>query len=1174
MEGWLVFGVLGFYVLLLFVCAILGERNNNWLGQRGRIILFSLTLGVYCTSWTYYGAVGAAVRDGFSFLPIYLGPLLFLWLGRDVWQRLVQVRNRQSISSIADFIAARYGKSPKLAALVTLCAVLWVLPYLALQLRSISQSVDVLMSDHASLGMTSNGVLVLTGLLAGLAMIFGSRHLTSSEQHSGLMLAVALESMVKLIAMIVIALFALMHLDTAHPISQELGNRIAHLQESGLPNGFWTQTLLAGLAMICLPRQFHVGVVECRDISYIRGARRWFSVYLLLTILAIIPIALWASHMSTSVLPNPDTAVLMLPLLKGETGLALLAFLGGFSAATGMLLVATVTLSIMLSNDLILPLLWHFRLVQQDGDRLEKVIRIVRRLAMLSVMLLGYFTYRLFEDFTQLSAIGLLAFAGVVQFAPALLGGLYWRGGSKTGVIIGLIAGFVLWTYTLLLPALVSALNNHGLFVLQDDLLYWQNHGLFGIHLLRPQALLGLQMHDSLTHGVIWSLGVNTLLFVWFSRRYRPTVSEQMQAIHFLQPDELDLTLNPNDGQKVPSIDGMSDIVSRQMFTLGDLAALAERISGEVVTQKAFAHFAQSQGETLNWQMRADRRWWQFTEQLLAGSIGSASARTLLTTALRDNGLGLAQVAGLLDQASQWQRFNQQLLLTMMDHLTHGLSVVDSQMCLVAWNRRYLELFNYPTDLVYVGCPVADLIRYNAERGECGAGSVESHIQKRLTWLRAGNAHVFERIRANGQVIEMRGQPIAGGGFVTTFADITQFRQTEAVLEARVLERTEQLELALYEQKVARIQADKANISKSRFVAAASHDLLQPMHAARLFSGVLEQSELSDSDQRTLKQLDRALHGAESILSALLEIARLDSDILQPNVSAVDLSALLTDLEGQYAPIAAQRELSLHVHPTKLWVSSDPQWLRRMIQNLLSNALRYTASGRIVVGVLGHATQSGYLRLGVWDTGDGIEDSQKELIFQEFQRGKTTSPWGELGLGLGLAIVERMASRLDHPLDLYSTKGKGSCFMLTLPIAQPVPQRPILISGSSGVLQGLRVLCVDNDVAILDAMQILLQRWGCDVTVATHPTQAIKLAKQAEMNAKPIQIWLVDQHLDAYCEGLDLIRMHAKDARTALITADSDPDLFERTQVVGAALLRKPLKPAALRAFLMSVRVK
>ncbi|MBC7750711.1 MAG: hybrid sensor histidine kinase/response regulator [Candidatus Saccharibacteria bacterium] len=1173
MNGWLVFGALGCYVLLLFVCAFLGERKNNGLSHRWRMALFSLTLGVYCTSWTYYGAVGAGVRDGMSFLPIYLGPLLFLWLGRDIWQRLVQIRNRQSITSIADFIAARYGKSPKLAAMVTVCAVICILPYLALQLRAIALSVDVLLSDQANIGMTSNGVLLLTGLLAGLAMVFGSRHLTNSEQHSGLMLAIALESMVKLIALMVIACFAMLHLDSGHLLSVELSQRVTRLQTEGLPSGFWTQTLLAGLAMICLPRQFHVGVVECRDLNYVHGARRWFAVYLLLTVLAIIPIILWASHMPISLLPNPDTAVLMLPLMNGETGLALLAFLGGFSAATGMLLVATVTLSIMLSNDLILPLLWHFNLVQHSGLELEKVMRVVRRLSMLTVMLLGFLAYRLFANATQLSAIGLLAFAGVVQFAPALIGGLYWRGGSKSGVMAGLIAGFVLWAYTLLLPSLVSALSGHLSLTLQSAFFNWQTEGLFGISLLRPEALLGFSGHDPLTHGVFWSLGVNLALYIWISRRYRPTVSEQMQAAPFLQPDELERSLNQRLGTRESSTVQMSHTVSRQTFTIGDLAALAERISGTSVTQKAFTEFAQHLGEPLDQQMRADRRWWQFTEQLLAGAIGSASARTLLTTALRDNGLGVAQVAALLDQASQWQRFNQQLLLTMMDNLTHGVSVVDSHMCLVAWNRRYLELFNYPTDLVYVGCPVADLIRYNAERGECGPGSVESHIQKRLNWLRAGNAHVFERVRANNQVIEMRGQPISGGGFVTTFADITQFRQTEAALEARVMERTEQLELALYEQKIARIQADKANSSKSHFVAAASHDLLQPMHAARLFSGVLEQGDLNESDQQTLKQLDRALHGAESILSALLEIARLDSDTLQPNLAAVDLNALLTDLESQFAPIAVQRGLVLHVHPTRLWVNSDPQWLRRIIQNLLSNALRYTAEGRVVVGVLGHASQDGYLRLGVWDSGFGIDAAQQKLIFQEFQRGKKASPWGEQGLGLGLAIVERMATRLAHPLKLYSTLGKGSCFMLTLPIAQPVQQRPVSTKVGSGVLHGLRVLCVDNDVAILEAMHILLQRWGCEVVIATHPSQAIELAKHAELHHRPIQVWLVDQHLDAYCEGLDLIRMHAKGCSAALITADSDPDLPERTHAEGAVLLKKPLKPAALRAFLMSVRV-
>ncbi|MFV5647499.1 PAS-domain containing protein, partial [Acinetobacter baumannii] len=342
---------------------------------------------------------------------------------------------------------------------------------------------------------------------------------------------------------------------------------------------------------------------------------------------------------------------------------------------------------------------------------------------------------------------------------------------------------------------------------------------------------------------------------------------------------------------------------------VGDLFALAKRITGEQPTTQAFENFCEQNHLTLNPNSIANGMWWRFTEQYLAGIIGAASARTLLTTAMINNGLALGQVANILDQASQWQRFNQNLLMTMIDHMTQGVSVVDKNMCLVAWNNQYLKLFGYPKDLVYVGCPIADLIRYNAERGECGPGSVEEHVRKRLHWMKVGSAHEFERIRKDGRVIQMRGNPIAGGGFVTTFADITAFRANEAVLEARVKDRTQQLADALTEQQLAREQADMANMSKSRFIAAASHDLLQPMHAARLFSTVLEQSISTEEDRQTLQQLDRALYGAESMLSALLDIARLEGGTIQPKRQPYPLHDLLSDLELQFKSIAAQRNI-------------------------------------------------------------------------------------------------------------------------------------------------------------------------------------------------------------------------------------------------------------------------
>ena len=1161
MNSWLIIGVLALYILVLFLCAFFGEKHASRLSTRGRMLLFSLTLGVYCSSWTFYGATGAAVREGIIFLPIYLGPLLFIWFGYDIWRRLGRVRRHHAISSIADFIAARYGKSGTLASLVTILAVIAIIPYLALQLRAIALSASVVLDQGPHLNTTTNSVLLMTGVLAILAMMFGTRQIANTEQHGGLMLAVAFESFVKLSALICVALFFIFETpNNLRQISHDVAKTFHEVQLFGVPETFWIQTLLAGLAIICLPRQFHVAVVELRDEKHIRGARRWFAVYLILTTLAIIPIASWALHAAPQFLTIPDVAVLSLPLSYNQEWLTLLAFLGGFSASTGMLLVSSVALSIMLSNDLIMPALWRFNLISRHDTRLPQMLKFTRRICILAVMLLGFLFFHFFNDIDQLSVFGLLAFSAVAQFAPALIGGLYWRGGSRQGVYAGLIVGFLMWMYTLLLPTILISLPDQY----QDFSYHFLHSGPFDISWLRPEALLGFESFAPLTHGVIWALGLNIILYVWISRIYRPSVAEQIQAESFFYYET----------KPLPAQHTSTDMSylhhDAARLRVGDLITLAKRITGDRPTQHAFAQFSSQNNVLLNEHSFANGMWWRFTEQYLAGTIGAASARTLLTTAMVNNGLALGQVANILDQASQWQRFNQNLLMTMIDHMTQGVSVVDENMCLVAWNNQYLKLFDYPKDLVYVGCPIADLIRYNAERGECGPGSVEEHVRKRIHWMQVGSAHEFERIRKDGRVIQMRGNPIEGGGFVTTFADITAFRENEAVLEARVMDRTQQLADALTEQQLAREQADKANMSKSRFIAAASHDLLQPMHAARLFSTVLEQSVHSEQERQTLQQLDRALYGAESMLSALLDIARLEGGSLQPKRQAYPLHDLLSDLSLQFKSIAAQRNIQLKVHDAQFWIDTDPQWIRRIIQNFVSNALRYTASGRVVVGVLRSARKPQHIRIGVWDTGPGIAEEQRIKLFQEFERCGHTSPWGEQGLGLGLAIVQRMTSLLDYPVEVYSELGKGSTFMIEVPTV-PAPQKTVaaLQQNTAILATGYRVLCLDNDETILDGMAALLSKWGYDVFKATEPEQALTI-----IQTENIQVWLIDQHLNRDQLGMDFIlALRPVSVPVALITADSDPELPQRLKEMNIVLLKKPLKPAGLRAWLSGLKI-
>jgi Na+/proline symporter/signal transduction histidine kinase len=1150
MPAWILPLVTLAYIGLLFALAFWGDRQEGRFSARQRMVLYSLTLAVYFTSWTFYGAVGAAVQSGWSFLPIYLGPLLLILFGHRLWERLILTSKAQPVTSIADFIAARYGKAQHLAALVALFAVIGILPYIALQLKAVALSLEV-MSDHgiSNRFIPGDTALWTAVLLAMLAILFGTRRLDASEHHLGLMLAIGLESVVKLVALVAVGFFAFSSLPSANldllrdPRLQQL------VRPDELPPGFLAQTLLAFTAFFCLPRQFHVSVVECDDVRHVQGARWLFGIYLVLVTLAVLPIAAAALTDPRLAGLNPDIAVLALPLAANQDILALLAFLGGFSAATGMVIVATVALSTMVSNDLVIPALWRIKSLRLGERRhIKGMLLATRRLSIIVIALLGYGCYRLINEFEQLSAIGLLAFAAMAQFAPAIIGGLFWRGGSKHGVTAGLCMGFGLWLYTLLLPALARTGGR------TPD---WVTQGPLGLDWLRPESLFNLSGWDSLTHGVFWSLLANISLFVLISLRNRPTLNEQIQATPFLDPYAAPSTpVEPAEWGRLP---------------LSELQDLAARIVGEGPAQQAFQNFARNRHEHLDLRRQASSPWWQFTERLLAGAIGAPSARAMITSTLRGSGMEIGQVMSLLDQTSQLQRFNRDLLSTMMENITQGISVVDADLRLVAWNRRYMELFDYPPELIYIGCPVADLIRFNAERGECGPGDVEEHVRKRVQYMRAGSPHIFERVRSDGRVIEMRGQPIPGGGFVTTFTDVTHFKRTEQALaeakqalELRVEQRTHELKEALKAQEAAKQQAEEANVSKTRFIAAASHDLLQPMNAARLFVTALQQSAHDASEQELVQQIDSSLRGAEELLSALLEISRLDAGALSPTITPVCLQELFDSMRSQFGALAERRGLRLRIVPTGVWVQSDRQWLRRILQNLISNALRYTRHGRVIVGVRRTGSQ---VRIDVWDTGPGIPPSKQKQIFEEFHRGGEASPWGEKGMGLGLATVDRMTRLLGHSVAVRSAPGHGSVFSVTMARAIPAVSTPA--EGGSQIplhpLAGLTVLCIDNEPDILAGMNALLSRWGCNVLLAAHPQEAERLL--GEGGGGP-DVLLADYHLGTEENGLSLLRRLAAGRPAALITADHSEELAQQVRDAGFTLLRKPVKPAALRAFL------
>jgi PAS domain S-box-containing protein len=1141
-SAWLLSAVAVGYLATLFAIAAWGDRRRFYPDSvRWRPHVYALALGVYCTTWTFFGAVGTAAREGWAYVPIYLGPALVFRFATPFLERLVQVARARSLTSISDFLATRFGRSRALAALVAVIALTAAIPYLALQYKAVAAGLGVLTAAEGGPAVpwyrdVAFGVALA---MAVFAVLFGTRRVSAAEHHEGLMLAIAFESAVKLLAFVGVGTWAWLNLEPgALRSAPALG-----AETSGLDAlNFATTTLLAVCAAFCLPRQFQVGVVECVEPADVRRARFTFPLYLALFTVFVVPVVLLARQLG-GVGGATDTLLLALPLQQGEPWLAVLAFLGGLSAATAMVIVASVALATMITNDLLLPALGRSRLVAV-ADLGERVLWL-RRAAIFALALLAYAYHRQAGTPANLAQIGLLAFAAFAQFAPGIVASLYWRGATRDGVFWGLAAGFALWLYTLVLPAVAPASS----FVL---------HGPAGLEFLRPQALFGLEAGGPLAHGALWALGSNVLLLVAISLRQGTTLQERQAAKAFAQPPVR---------TSVPA--------AASHARVGDLEALAARIVGHAAARRLLVDWSATSGRPVPRAAdAADRSLLQHVERALAGSLGASSARMLLTHALRRRGLEVDEVAELLDETSQELNFSRQLLQATMENVAQGIAVVDADLRLIAWNRRYVEMFGYPDGLVYVGRPAADVIRWNAEHGELGPGDPDEQVARRLAHLRAGTPYVFQRQRRDGRVYEIRGQPMPDGGYVTTYTDVTEYKQTEQALleakqglEVRVEERTHALQEALQAEAAAKRQAEDANAGKTRFVAAASHDLLQPLNAARLFASALEQQAGDDVELREISaRIDSSLRAAEELLDGLLDVAKLDSGALKPEFTSFRIADLLADLERQYAPVAAARGLRLKVVPCEAWVHSDRVLLRRILQNYLANALRYTRRGGVIVTC---RPREGALQVRVSDTGPGIAEHHQQAIFAEFTRLERQSPWGEKGLGLGLSICDRIARLLGHDLELRSLPGRGSTFGVRVPLGTPVAQPSVEPRRALGLarLDGLVALCVDNDPTILQAMDALLQRWGVRVVPAATIAEA-----QAAHARGGIDVVLADYRLDDGEDGLTLVETlrqgGAVPVTAALITADYGPEVAERARALGCPVLRKPVKPAALRAIL------
>ncbi|TLU64825.1 hybrid sensor histidine kinase/response regulator [Thalassotalea litorea] len=1135
------------YLILLFLIAFIGDKYQ--LPKRFKPVVYSLGLGVYCTSWAFYGVTGQAATTGWWLTPTYAGAIITFILAWPLVLKVAEICRQQSLTSLADFISSRYGKSTRLAGLITLVSVCAIIPYIALQLRAITDSFTAVTQYQGVTGWVDIS-LVFTVMLAIFAILFGTRRIRPSEQNPGLLLAIGFESIVKLVTFLLVGIFVCFWIFASPTELLHAAKEHSALTAIKAPPGYvyLTQALLGVLMMFCLPRQFHMAFIEQKSELELKSARWLFPLFLIALNLFALPIAYAGLILFANQDIGSDSFMLQLPIYANNDLMTLVSYLGGFSAATSMVIVATIVLSIMVSNDLITPKL----LAHEQGKRTSLVdsqqlspnrLLIIRRITIAVILFAAWAYYQSISNSELLAVTGLMAMTLVAQFSPAMLLGLLWSKANHKAAYRSIVIGTLVWAYTLLLPSM-----------LQDSQFYqhYFAQGLFGFEWLIPTALFTVDI-DFISHGVLMSLGLNILTFIYFSLTTAPSMSEQLQARNYIRVKH----------------DSEHFSYGNTPLTLGDVRILLVRFFGVTYADTLIGNYYGNKQVHDEYLITGEFE--AKVEQELSGVIGGPSARLLLNSAKSQRHALVNDVVDIVDEASELLRFNRSLLQATIQNVNQGISVVDKELRLVAWNRRYIEMFNYPDEEIFVGRPVEEIIRFNANRGFFGGSSKQQEVEKRITYLQQGIPYRFQRVQKSGQVYEMNGNPLPGGGFVTTYADITEFVKTQkaleeinAHLESRVEQRTEDLQRLNKALGEAKQDAEQANINKSRYFAALSHDLLQPFNAANLFSSILQEKCDRDDIRDLSKNISHSLENAEQLLSSILELTKLDAGTIRPHIDDFYLGTFLQPICEEFKMMAEEKGLEFHANIENVGTRSDKTLLRRVIQNLLTNAIRYTSHGKVEL-VLERKLNSIFLHIK--DSGIGIRDEDQQRIFNDFEQINKNK---EQGLGLGLAITSRICKILGIELSLKSEFGHGSEFSIQLPVIMlsdnPIPT--VALNPVNPVnhqdLKSLKVLIIDNDDAVLSAMDKRLSEWGCQAWQAKDQDMAVQVTEQHQPH-----LIIADFHLDDGVTGLEVVKfIHQQvdsDIPIIMNSADHSEEIREAIREQGFQFLNKPVKPAALK---------
>jgi len=634
------------YLGLLFLIAQWAERNRNskWTNNP---YVYSLSLAVYCTAWTYYGSIGVAADSGLNYLPIYIGPVIAFPLWIVILKKIIRISRVNKISSIADFISLRYGNSRFLGALVTLIALLAIIPYIGLQLKAISETFHIVTQSSENSNIFYDTSTYVAFILALFASYYGTRYVDASEKRIGMVTAVAFESVLKLFFFLILGLYVTFYVFDGFADIHNQATVLEHFEELNTIGGLegavnWMMLIvLSFFAIFLLPRQFHMSIVENNRERHVRTAIWLFPLYLLLFNFFVYPIAWGGNILFDGQGMNSDMFSLLIPQSRGNEFMTVLVFLGGFSAAISMIVVSSISLSTMLSNNLLIPYGFLGSLQKDTQERNTSRIVRIRRIGIFSLIILSFLYYRFFIMDYSLVSVGLISFVIVAQLAPAFFGALFWKRGSLIGAINGIFIGCSICFYTLLLPFFLSSLNPDSLFF---------KVGFGGFELLQPFQLFGLDYLEPVPHALFWSLFFNLMVYLAFSVSFKGNYRERNYAEMYVDIDKY-ITNHEN------------ACVWKGTAYVSDIEKVLKRFLGEDRTKRALSIFKMKYNIAPD-NLMADARLIKFSENLLTGHIGTASAKILIAGVTKEDKISLTEVLKILEESKETISINKKLTET------------------------------------------------------------------------------------------------------------------------------------------------------------------------------------------------------------------------------------------------------------------------------------------------------------------------------------------------------------------------------------------------------------------------------------------------------------------------------------------------------------------------------